>query len=111
MTKVTFRTVLLGGPVYCVTRGKWQPAVVITRGRTSCRVRLLHKDRYCTRRYEELAGRCLAKHGTDKPLDPAETVLSTHAAAGRTEANRTSTTSSGFLARYVLMRAPRGPSR
>jgi hypothetical protein len=79
MTKVTFRTVLLGGPVYCVTRGKWQPAVVITRGRTSCRVRLLHKDRYCTRRYEELAGRCLAKHGTDKPLDPAETMLFTRA--------------------------------
>jgi hypothetical protein len=77
MTKVTFRTVLLGGPVYCISRGKWCPAIVVTRGRTSCRLRLVGADSYCTRKYEQLFGRCIAKNGADRPLDPAETPLST----------------------------------
>lgn len=79
MTKVTFRTVLLGGPVYCISRGKWQPAIVVTRGRSKARLRLVGRDSYCTRPYDQLIGRCLAKNGADKPSDPAETPLNTRA--------------------------------
>jgi hypothetical protein len=58
-------------------RGKWQPAIVVTRGRTSCRLRLVGTDIYCMRPYDQLVGRCIAKNGADRPLDPAETPLST----------------------------------
>src|SRR6516164_6306615 len=39
MTKVSWHTALLGGPVYAIRRGHWQPAEIIGRGRTSCRVK------------------------------------------------------------------------
>ena len=70
MTRITFRNVLLGGPVWCISRGKWRPAIVVTRGRTSCRVRLVGKDSYCTRPCDfRFVGRCLTKNGSDQPAD------------------------------------------
>jgi hypothetical protein len=67
MTKVTWHNVLLGGAVWSLRRDQWQPAIVIGRGRTACRIKFIDTGN-CTRRpYEELAGRCIAKHGSDRP--------------------------------------------
>ena len=41
MTKVTWHNVLLGGAVWSLRRGHWQPAVVIGRGRATCRVKFI----------------------------------------------------------------------
>jgi len=73
MTRITFRNVLLGGPVWAVRRGHWQPAEMIARGRACCRIKFIDTRNCAKRRYEELSGRCTAKNSQDRPLDPAET--------------------------------------
>jgi len=72
MTRITWHNVLLGAPVWAVRRGHWQPAIVISRGRAGCRVKFIDTGHCSTRRYEELAGRCTAKHGNDRPADEVQ---------------------------------------
>jgi hypothetical protein len=67
ITKVTWHNVLLGGAVWSLRRGQWQPATVIGRGRATCRIRFIDTGNCARRRYEELAGRCITKHGSDRP--------------------------------------------
>jgi hypothetical protein len=67
MTKVTWHNVLLGGAVWSLRRGRWQPAIVIGRGRAACRIKFIDTGNCARRRYGELAGRCIAKHGGDRP--------------------------------------------
>jgi hypothetical protein len=69
MTKVSWHTALLGGPVYAIRRGHWQPAEIIGRGRTSCRVKFTDTGNCAQRRYDELVGRCVARHGSDRPVE------------------------------------------
>jgi hypothetical protein len=68
MTRITWHNVLLGAPVWAVRRGHWQPAMVIGRGRAGCRVKFTDTGNCAQRRYEELAGRCVAKNGSDRPV-------------------------------------------
>jgi hypothetical protein len=72
MTRITWHNVLLGAPVWAVRRGHWQLAIVIDRGRAGCRVKFTDTGNCAQRRYEELAGRCAAKHGSDRPLDEVQ---------------------------------------
>ena len=49
MTKVTWHNALLGGAVWSLRRGHWQPAIVIGRGRATCRIKFIDTGN-CARR-------------------------------------------------------------
>jgi hypothetical protein len=72
MTRITWHNVLLGASIWAVRRGHWQPAIVISRGRAGCRVKFTGTGNCAQRRYEELAGRCAAKNGSDRPIDEVQ---------------------------------------
>ena len=67
MTSITWHNCQADAPVWCLRRGHWQPAIVIHRCRSSCRVRFTDTGNCAQRRYEELAGRIPSKHGSDRP--------------------------------------------
>jgi hypothetical protein len=66
MTKVSWHNVLLGSAVWSLRRGHWQAAVVTGRGRATCRIKFIDTGNCARRQYEELVGRCIAKHGSDR---------------------------------------------
>jgi hypothetical protein len=70
MTRVTWHTAIINGPIYAIRRGHWRAAIIVGRGRNICRIKFADTGNCATRRYEELAGRCVAKNGTDRPTDP-----------------------------------------
>src|SRR5690349_2014299 len=68
--RVTWHTCLLGGTVYAIRRGHWQPAIIVQRGRVGCRVKFEDTDNCAFRQYSELVGRNPKKQGADKPTEP-----------------------------------------
>jgi hypothetical protein len=67
--RITWHNAMLDGPVWAIRRGYWQEATIIGRGRKTARVRFLDTGNCATRAYSELAGRCPAKAGNDRPAN------------------------------------------